>query len=140
MQNTKTVDVADVIDSLSGQIHGSAQALTFQQSQAVNRDLSNRLVQFGDDNDMIAKLGLWASVTGSSGKLVQDGFSGANTSLVGGQFGVDTHLNENTLIGAVLAYSDSNANFNRFGGQSKSQNVGVSVYGRHAFAISSTDA
>ena len=140
LQNTTTSNVADVIDSLSGQIHGSAQALTFQQSQAVNRDLSNRLAQFGNNTGTAAKHGLWTSVIGSSGKLAQDGFAGANTSLAGGQFGVDTHLNEKTVIGAALAYSDSTANFNRFGGQSKSQSVGVSMYGRHAFAVGSTDA
>ncbi|PUA19994.1 autotransporter serine protease [Glaciimonas sp. PCH181] len=139
LQNTTTANVADVIDSLSGQIHGSAQALTFQQSQAVNRDLSNRLAQFGNNTGSTAKHGLWTSVIGSSGKLAQDGFAGANTSLAGGQFGVDTHLNEKTVIGAALAYSDSTAHFNRFGGQSKSQSVGVSVYGRHAFEVGSTD-
>ena len=140
LQNTTSAKVADVIDSLSGQIHGSAQALTFQQSQTVNRDLSNRLAQLGNKADTTAKSGLWTSVIGSSGKLAQDGFAGANTSLAGGQFGVDTHLNEKTVIGAALAYSNSTANFNRFGGQSKSQSVGVSVYGRQAFEMGSSDA
>ena len=38
---------AAVLDSLSGQIYASAQALTFQHSQTVNKDLSNRLVMLG---------------------------------------------------------------------------------------------
>ncbi len=41
--NTQSV----VLDSLSGQIYASAQALTFENSETVNKDLSNRLVMLG---------------------------------------------------------------------------------------------
>jgi autotransporter-associated beta strand protein len=142
LQHTGTLAAAaNVLDSLSGQIHGSAQALTFQQSQAVNRDLSNRLAQLGDDEaGGAATTGFWASGMGSAGKLAQDGYASADTSLWGGQFGVDTRLNEKTVVGAALAYSDSKASFDRFGGQSKSQNIGVSLYGRHAFAAGDKQA
>lgn len=135
LQKTATVAAAaQVLDSLSGQIHASAQALTFQQSDAVNRDLSNRLAQLGNEHVGREKTGLWASTIGASGKLSESGFSTGDTSLWGGQFGVDTHLNDKTIIGAAVAYSDGRANFDRFGGQSKSQNTGVSVYGRYALA------
>ncbi|PFH11726.1 autotransporter-associated beta strand protein [Collimonas sp. PA-H2] len=142
LQRTSSLAAAaDVLDSLSGQIHGSAQALTFQQSQAVNRDLSNRLAQLGDGKQgSAAATGFWASGMGSAGKLAQDGYASADTSLWGGQFGVDTRLNEQAIVGAALAYSDSKASFDRFGGQSKSQNIGVSLYGRHAFAAGGKQA
>ncbi|MDP5008174.1 MAG: autotransporter domain-containing protein, partial [Glaciimonas sp.] len=92
--------------------------------------------QLGSSAD--AKTGLWHSIIGSIGKLSQDGYASANTTLVGDQLGVDTRLNDNTIVGGALTYSNSTANFNRFGGQSKSQNIGVSLYGRHALSVGKT--
>ncbi|WP_228124555.1 autotransporter serine protease [Glaciimonas soli] len=131
--NLETVGVA--LDSLSGQIYASSQALTFQQSQAVNHDLSNRLAQLGQQNPSLGT-GFWASAIGASGKLAETGYATADTSLWGGQFGFDTLLSPRTIVGVALAYSDSKASFDRFGGSSKSQNVGVSLYGRYALAQS----
>nr|WP_240950498.1 autotransporter serine protease [Collimonas pratensis] len=134
VQKSASVAVAgQVLDSLSGQIHASAQALTFQQSQAVNRDLTNRLSMLGSQADSHDGSGLWVSALGASGKLSQSGYASGDTSLWGGQFGVDTRLGINTIVGAAIAYSDSKASFDRFGGQSKSRDTGVSLYGRHGF-------
>ena len=47
IQKMSLPTAAAVLDSLSGQIYASAQALTFQHSQTVNKDLSNRLVMLG---------------------------------------------------------------------------------------------
>ncbi|KAF3996630.1 autotransporter domain-containing protein [Glaciimonas immobilis] len=121
------------LDSLSGQIHASAQALTFQQSQAVNRNLSNRLSQLGSQDKRITA-GLWANVTGASGKLTDPDFAGATTSMAGGQFGVDTPLNDQAIVGAALSYADSQASFDHSGGNAKSNSVGVSLYGRYALS------
>ena len=125
---------AQVLDSLSGQIYASSQALTFQQSQAINRDLSNRLSLLGGNAAGQAKAGLWASVIGASGKLGQSGYSSADTSTWGGQFGFDTHLADKAIVGVALSYSESKANFDRFGGASDSQNTGLSLYGRYALS------
>jgi outer membrane autotransporter protein len=129
---------AQVLDSLSGQIYASSQALTFQQSQAINRDLSNRLsllanpVSGGGETEI--KAGLWASVIGATGKLGESGYASADTSTWGGQFGFDTHLNDKAIVGAALSYSESKASFDRFGGASNSQNTGLSLYGRYALS------
>ncbi|WP_228124712.1 autotransporter serine protease [Glaciimonas soli] len=128
--NLESVGVT--LDSLSGQIYASSQALTFQQSDAVNRDLSNRMAEFGNSQFVREKTGLWVTALGASGKLSQSGYSTGSTSQWGGQFGADTHLNDKTIVGAAIAYSDSKATFDRFGGEAKSQNVGVSLYGRYA--------
>lgn len=134
LEKTASVAVAgQVLDSLSGQIHASAQALTFQQSQALNRDLGNRLAALGGQAEGPDGSGLWVSAIGASGKLSESGYATGDTSLWGGQFGVDTRLNANTIIGTALAYSESEASFDRLGGQSKGHSAGVSVYGRHAF-------
>ena len=137
LQKSASVEVAgQVLDSLSGQIHASAQALTFQQSQALNRDLGNRLAALGSQAEGKDGTGLWVSAIGASGKLSQSGYATGDTSLWGGQFGVDTRLSADTIIGAALAYADSKASFDRLGGQSKGHNTGVSLYGRHAFGDS----
>ncbi|WP_211444150.1 autotransporter serine protease [Collimonas humicola] len=133
----RTADIAaagQVLDSLSGQIYASSQALTFQQSQAINRDLSNRLALLGSPMPSQAKAGLWASVIGATGKLGQSGYSSADTSTWGGQFGFDTHLNDQAIVGAALSYSESKASFDRFGGASNSQDASLSLYGRYALS------
>ncbi|WP_211474487.1 autotransporter serine protease [Collimonas humicola] len=133
----RTADIAaagQVLDSLSGQIYASSQALTFQQSQAINRDLSNRLALLGSPMPSQAKAGLWASVIGATGKLGQSGYSSADTSTWGGQFGFDTHLNDQAIAGAALSYSESKASFDRFGGASNSQDASLSLYGRYALS------
>ena len=134
LQKSASVAVAgQVLDSLSGQIHASAQALTFQQSQALNRDLGNRLAALGSQAEGPDGTGLWVSAIGASGKLSESGYATGDTSLWGGQFGVDTRLGADTIVGAALAYADSKASFDRLGGQSKGRNTGVSLYGRHGF-------
>jgi len=137
LQKSASVAVAgQVLDSLSGQIHASAQALTFQQSQALNRDLGNRLSALGSQAQGPDGTGLWVSAIGASGKLSESGYATGDTSLWGGQFGVDTHLGPDTIVGAALAYADSTASFDRLGGQSKGRNTSVSLYGRQAFGNS----
>ncbi|AMO93979.1 autotransporter beta-domain protein [Collimonas fungivorans] len=134
LQKSASVAVAgQVLDSLSGQIHASAQALTFQQSQTLNRDLGNRLAALGNQAEGQDGAGLWVSAIGASGKLNQSGYASGDTSLWGGQFGVDTRLGTHTIVGAALAYADSKASFDRLGGQGKGHSTGVSLYGRHGF-------
>lgn len=123
--------LAAALDSLSGQIYASAQGLTFQQSQAVNRLLSNRLSQLGNQDKQV-KVGVWGNLIGASGKLTESGYAGASTSMAGGEFGIDTQVNDRSIIGAAISYADSQASFDRSAGDSRSQNTGISLYGRVA--------
>ncbi|AXA80632.1 autotransporter outer membrane beta-barrel domain-containing protein (plasmid) [Achromobacter xylosoxidans] len=120
--------LATALDSVSGQIYASSQALTFQQSQAVNRALSDRV-----DNLSIpgAATGAWVNMIGGSGKLEQSGFAGADTRDFGGQVGFDHRVSENGILGAALTWSDAKADFDSYGGKSKSQGTGLSLYGRY---------
>ena len=121
---------SSTLDSLSGQIYASAQALTFQQSQTVNKDLSNRLVILGTLDNVRDKFGLWISGIGASGKLKQDGYAEGKTKVYGGQVGIDRKFGKNLILGTALSYSEANVKFNRHGGESDSNNFGVSLYGR----------
>ena len=121
---------AAVLDSLSGQIYASAQALTFQHSQTVNKDLSNRLVMLGTLDNVGDKFGLWISGFGANGTLKQDGYGKGDTKVAGGQVGVDKQFGENLILGTALSYSKANVKFDRYGGKSDANNFGVSLYGR----------
>ena len=121
---------SSTLDSLSGQIYASAQALTFQQSQTVNKDLSNRLVILGTLDNVRDKFGLWISGIGASGKLKQAGYAEGKTKVYGGQVGIDRKFGKNLILGTALSYSEANVKFNRHGGESDSDNFGVSLYGR----------
>ncbi len=131
LQQTTSSSLTSVLDSFSGQIYASAQALTFQQSQAVNKDLSNRLVMLGSLENTGSVAGIWFSGIASTGKLSESGYASADTSAFGGQIGIHKSVNDNLILGVALSYSDSEADFDRYGGKSKSQNAGISLYGRY---------
>ena len=130
LQKNSLSFTSSTLDSLSGQIYASAQALTFQQSQTVNKDLSNRLVMLGTLDNVRDKFGLWISGIGASGKLKQDGYAEGKTKVYGGQVGIDRKFGKNLILGMALSYSEANVKFNRHGGESDSDNFGVSLYGR----------
>jgi len=121
---------AAILDSLSGQIYASAQALTFQHSQTVNKDLSNRLVMLGTLENVGENAGVWVTGIGANGKLKQEGFGEGKTKVYGGQAGIDKQFGKNLILGTAISYSTSKVNFDRHGGKSDADNVGISLYGR----------
>ena len=130
IQTMSLPTAAAVLDSLSGQIYASAQALTFQQSQTVNKDLSNRLTMLGTLENTGEKAGLWVTGIGAGGKLREDGYGTGKTKVAGGQVGVDKKFGDNLILGTALAYSNADVKFDRYGGESKANNFGISLYGR----------
>ena len=119
-----------ILDSLSGQIYASAQALTFQHSQTVNKDLSNRLVMLGTLENVGENAGVWVTGIGANGKLKQEGFGEGKTKVYGGQAGIDKQFGKNLILGTAISYSTSKVNFDRHGGKSDADNIGISLYGR----------
>ena len=119
-----------ILDSLSGQIYASAQALTFQHSQTVNKDLSNRLVMLETLENVGENAGVWVTGIGANGKLKQEGFGEGKTKVYGGQAGIDKQFGKNLILGTAISYSTSKVNFDRHGGKSDADNVGISLYGR----------
>ena len=130
VQNMSTMDFTSATEMMSGEIYASAQALTFSQAQNVNRDLSNRLAGLDNFKNSNKDSEVWFSVLGSGGKLRRDGYASADTRVTGGQFGIDTKFEGTTTLGVALNYSYAKANFNRYAGESKSNMVGVSFYGK----------
>ena len=130
LQSLSSTARAAILDSLSGQIYASAQALTFGHSQTVNKDLSNRLVMLGTLDNIGDKFGLWVSGFGANGKLKQDGYGTGDTKVFGGQVGIDKQFGENLILGTALSYSKADVKFDRYGGKSDANNFGFSLYGR----------
>ncbi|OCZ72424.1 autotransporter outer membrane beta-barrel domain-containing protein [Achromobacter xylosoxidans] len=119
--------LAAALDSVSGQIHASSQALAFQQAQTVDRALTDRLDDLAPSG---ARTGGWVSMIGATGRLRQSGYAGADTRLYGGQAGFDHAINADTVVGIALAWSDAKASFDSYGGRARSQGAGVSLYAR----------
>ncbi|QYR67966.1 autotransporter serine protease fusolisin [Fusobacterium animalis] len=130
VQSMSTMGFTSATEMMSGEIYASAQALTFSQAQNVNRDLSNRLSGLDNFKNSNKDSEVWFSVLGSAGKLRRDGYASADTRVTGGQFGADTKFSPTTTLGIALNYSYAKADFNRYAGESKSDMVGVSLYGK----------
>jgi len=130
LQTMSSHSALSTLDSLSGQIYASSQALTFQHSQTVNKDLSNRLVMLGTLDNVGDKFGLWITGLGANGKLKQDGYGKGDTKVYGGQVGIDKQFGENLILGTALSYSKADVKFDRYGGKSDANNFGISLYGR----------
>ena len=130
VQSMSTMGFTSATEMMSGEIYASAQALTFSQAQNVNRDLSNRLSGLDNFKNSNKDSEVWFSVLGSAGKLRRDGYASADTRVTGGQFGADTKFSPTTTLGVAINYSYAKADFNRYAGESKSDMVGVSLYGK----------
>ncbi|QNE66755.1 autotransporter serine protease fusolisin [Fusobacterium hwasookii] len=130
IQNMERSVFATTSEMMSGEIYASAQALTFSQAQNINRDLSNRLAGLDNFKNSDKDSEVWFSAIGSGGKLRREGYASADTRVTGGQFGIDTKFEGSTTLGVAMNYSYAKANFNRYAGESKSDMVGVSFYGK----------
>lgn len=130
IQNMSKDEFLKSSEKMSGEIYASSQALTLAQAQNINRDLSNRIAGLDNLNNSDRDSQVWVSGIGSHGKLKKDGYATADTKVIGGQFGVDKKINEDTHLGLALAYSNAKAEYNRYAGNADSDMVGFSLYGR----------
>lgn len=122
-------EVKKTTEIVSGEIYASAQALTFIQSQNINRGISNHLSTLKDFYNSDYEWQGWASFQGSDGKLKDDGFASAKTKINGGQFGIDKRIG-NSQAGVAISFSNGSANFEKYAGRYKSDSIGLSLYGK----------
>ena len=124
---------SNTLDSMSGQIYASAQALTFEQSETVNRDLSNRMSDLARSLENDKKFGLWTSGIFSKGNIEKSGFAKGKTTVKGGQVGFDMKVTDSAIVGVAIDYSKGKVKFDRYNGESKADMTGFSLYGRQNF-------
>lgn len=130
LQTMSVSTFASATEVMSGEIYASAQALTLSQAQDVNRDLSNRFSRIDNLKNSKDDTEVWFSALGGAGKLRRDGYASADTRIVGGQAGIDKRYTPTTTLGLALNYSYAKANFDKYAGESKSDMVGLSLYGK----------
>ncbi len=130
LQTMATSTFTSATEVMSGEIYASAQALTLSQAQDVNRDLSNRFSRIDNLKNSKDDTEVWFSTLGGAGKLRRDGYASADTRIVGGQAGIDKRFSPTTTLGLALNYSYAKANFDKYAGESKSDMVGLSLYGK----------
>jgi len=130
LQTMATSTFTSATEVMSGEIYASAQALTLSQAQDVNRDLSNRFSRIDNLKNSKDDTEVWFSALGGAGKLRRDGYASADTKIVGGQAGIDKRFTPTTTLGLALNYSYAHADFNKYAGESKSDMVGLSLYGK----------
>lgn len=123
----------NTLDSMSGQIYASAQSLTFEQSETVNRDLSNRMSDLARSLENDKKFGLWTSGIFSKGNIEKAGFAKGKTTVKGGQIGFDMKVTDSAIAGVAIDYSKGKVKFDRYNGESKADMTGFSLYGRQNF-------
>lgn len=130
LQTMASTTFTTATEVMSGEIYASAQALTLSQAQDVNRDLSNRFSRIDNLKNSNDDTEVWFSVLGGAGKLRREGYASADTRVVGGQAGIDKRFTPTTTLGLALNYSYASADFNKYAGESKSDMVGLSLYGK----------
>jgi outer membrane autotransporter barrel domain protein len=118
------------LDSMSGQIYASAQALTFEQSETINRNLSNRMLMLSESLKNNKTFGFWTAGIYSKGKIEKDGFAKGKTVVKGGQAGFDMKIKQDIILGMAVDYSKGEVKFNRYNGKSKANMTGLSIYSR----------
>lgn len=111
---------------MTGEIYATSQNMSLLQSQNVNRTLSNHLVNL---DETINNMG-WFTTFGSDGKIKKSGYASADSKIYGGQFGIDKRLNSNLVLGGAISYSYGKLEFDRDAGETKSDSVGFSIYGK----------
>lgn len=123
---TSTPAASVALESLSGQVYGTAQSLAIAQSDADSGVLSDRLAGLGNSSDR----GVWVQSYGLDGSLKHDGFASADMHLFGGMAGADFSVSDAATIGAAIATSRMRGNIDGLNGSSKGRANSIALYGR----------
>jgi autotransporter-associated beta strand protein len=116
------------INSLSGQILVSSQALTFEQGDIINRALADRLA---DVDDAPGQRGAWLQATGAGGDVGQTGYATGKYSGGGSVGGYDVAVGDSVTAGIAVNWNRLGADYDLQAGSSSSRTVGGTLYGRY---------
>ncbi|MEY2117145.1 S8 family serine peptidase [Rhodanobacter sp. FW106-PBR-R2A-1-13] len=114
------------INSLSGQILASSQALTFAQAGIVSRTLANRLQDAHGGGH-----GAWVQGTGVSGDIARTGYASGSYDGGGAIAGYDTAVTDQFTAGAAVTWNRMTSTYSLGAGSSSTRSTGVSLYGRY---------
>jgi uncharacterized protein with beta-barrel porin domain len=116
------------INSLSGQMLVSSQALTFEQGDIVNRSIADRLADIDGASD---RHGAWLQATGAGGDVGQAGYATGRYSGGGSVGGYDVSIGDNLTVGVGVDWNRLGANYDLQAGSGSSRSFGGMLYGRY---------
>jgi len=118
-------EAAVALESLNGQVYGTAQALAFAQADADATVLTDRLAGLGAERP-----GVWVQAYGLDGTQDKRGFNSANMHLFGGMAGTDAILGQGVTIGAAIASSRLRGDIDALNGSTKGHANTLALYAR----------
>jgi uncharacterized protein with beta-barrel porin domain len=116
------------IDSLSGQLLVSSQALTFEQADIVSRSIADRLAGVDDAPE---QHGVWLQATGANGDIGQSGYATGKYSGGGSVAGYDMAAGDDATLGVGADWSRLGLNEDLQAGSGSSRAFGAMLYGRY---------
>jgi uncharacterized protein with beta-barrel porin domain len=116
------------INSLSGQLLVSSQALTLEQGDIVSHSIADRLAAL---DDAPGEHGVWLQGTGASGDIGQSGYATGKYSGGGSVAGYDMAIGDGATLGVGADWNRLGANYDLQAGSSSSRAFGAMLYGRY---------
>ncbi len=123
-QRAPTMAAAEAsLESLSGELHATADAMTYEGMEASRRALSSRFDALGEHPRSV---GMWQHSLEQSGGLSRSGFSGFDYDLSGQMTGIDVRVGERGVAGLAGSHTQGNGWLDQRNDRSRSrQNEGL---------------
>lgn len=118
-----------IIDTLTGEIHSTSNHILAKQNELVHHKISQRLNYLRRQDDS----GIYTGALQSKFKLSSDIYAGADVRLNAFFLGTDARIDERSMLGFVFLNANSDANFDKFAGQTQVKNRNFSLYGSYDF-------
>ncbi|WP_158635300.1 autotransporter serine protease [Luteimonas cucumeris] len=100
-QRAPTMQLAEAsLKSLSGELHATADAMTYEGIDASRRALSSRFDEIGEQR---LPGGMWQQNLSQSGDMARAGFSGFDYNLSGQMLGIDQRIGRHGVLGVAAS-------------------------------------
>lgn len=125
-QRAPTAQAAEAsLKSLSGELHATADAMTYESIDASRRALSSR---FDDLGERPLLGGMWQRNLEQSGGMARSGFSGFDYDLSGQMTGLDMRLGQNGVLGLAASHTQGAGWLDRGNDRSRSRQDEGQIY------------
>lgn len=111
--------------ALTGEVHGTARAVAFQQAIATDQVLGDRIANMDP-----AAAGVWIAATGVDGAFDREGYADADYRQSQITFGADRRFSRSMLGGIALSTGRGRAELDALGGRFDADTDSVSTYAR----------
>jgi autotransporter-associated beta strand protein len=118
---------ANNLQSVTGEIYGTARTLAYQQASADQRIIADRVNALSYNKH---PNGLWMQAYGGEGTLSRDGYDSARIDRHGFGVGIDGSISDSASVGLALFTSESTGQLSSIGGNFRGRTNGMALYGR----------